>query len=103
MKVEDSPGSTGDTGLRACDMVGAETMVNVNILDEKFKGWRCVHFNGTDFETITCKELKLAVLESLQVKATDHTVASMRVFKNTWEHVPKPVAIPTTDHNVWWL
>ena len=47
VKVEDSPGSTGDTGLPACNMVGAggvdvdtgETMVNVNILDEKFKGW----------------------------------------------------------------
>ena len=100
-------------GPRACDMRGAgpdadhemqgagddEAIVEAYVLDSKFKGWKRLHIgcNPTTM-TVTCAELKEAVLDAIKVEKNERKMQMMRIFKNNYEHVPKPVHIPQTDH-----
>ena len=94
-------------GPHACDMRGAAgdgdvgdgVYLDIYILDEKFKGWKRVELvSNPTTSTITCEELKAAILDKIRVSKSDRKIAGMRVFTNNWEYVPKPVWIPTTDH-----
>ena len=93
-------------GPSACDMRGAGNgdfgdgvYLSIYILDEKFKGWYRVELvSSLATSTVTCEELKAGILDRLKVVKSDRKIASMRVYKNNFEHVPKPTPIPTTDH-----
>ena len=94
-------------GTHACNMRGAHgaddgdgdgIYIEVYILDEKFKGWKRIELvSNPTTQTVSCEELKAAILDEIKVKKDDRKVAGMRVFKNNWEQVPKPVPIPSTD------
>ena len=80
------------------DVVGDGVYIEVYILDEKFKGWKRIELvSNPTTQTVSCEELKAAILDTIKVSKSDHKIAGMRVFKNNWEQVPKPVPIPSTD------
>ena len=94
-------------GASACDMRGGADdgqhgdgfYPSVYILDEKFKGWwRVELISNPVTTTITCEELKAAILDKLRVSQSDRKIQGMRVYKNNFEGVPKPQWIPTSDH-----
>ena len=93
-------------GPQACNMRGAAAgcvvgdgaYIEVYIVDEKFKGWQRVEVvSDPTTKTVLCEELKSAILDKIKVSKSDRKLAGMRVYKNNWEHAPKPVPIPSTD------
>ncbi|CAK0812320.1 unnamed protein product [Prorocentrum cordatum] len=95
----DWPGARDMRGGAGDGRFGDGVYLSIYILDGKFKGWWGVELVSSPVaSTVTCEELKAAILDKLRVASkSDRKVASVRIYKNNFEHAPKPTPVPTTD------